>query len=83
MYSCSMFSNIIWIITIQVYVLRGFSVTLLHFYFHLSFPFCYLFRSKSIVKHRNNKSVSELLCSTHRQSEVVTHKFGSNMAQLL
>jgi hypothetical protein len=31
--------------------------------------------------YHNNKSVSELLCSTNWQSEAVTHKSGFNMTQ--
>jgi len=73
--------NIIWITSIHTNVLRALFQLGYCIYFHLSYPPYDLFCLKSIVKHRNNKSVSELLCSTYWQSEAVTHKSGFNMAQ--
>ena len=75
-----MFSNIIWITNIHTNVLHALSQLRHCIYFHLSIPLYDHFRLKSIVKLRNNKSVSVLLCSTHWDFEDVTHKFGFNMA---
>ena len=76
-----MFLNIIWITAIHTNVLRALSQLGYCIYFHLSCPLYDLLRLKCINKHRNNKSVSELLCDTNWQSEAVTHKSDFNMAQ--
>jgi len=74
MQSCWMFFNIIWITAIHTNVLRALPQLGYCIYFHLSYSLYDLFLLKSTVKHRNNKPVSELLCSTNWQFEAVTHK---------
>jgi hypothetical protein len=76
-----MFFNIIWITAIHTNNLRALSQLGYCIYFHLPYPLYDLFRLKSIVKHSNHKSFSELLCSTNWQCEAVTHKSGFNIVQ--